>query len=66
MGDVMSRFTADEAFDFRGTEDAIIIDNAAAAKICRDHSTTLNAFIDDEGDKEGRIDAGDLLAWLGY
>lgn len=60
------RFSADEAFEFRGTADAILIDNKAAARICADHSTTLNAFIDDEGHKEGEIDAGDLLAWLGY
>jgi hypothetical protein len=56
------RFTADEAFELAGTEDAITLTPQAAARICSDHGVWLS----DYSDGAGEYDAAELLGWLGY
>ena len=60
------RFTADDAFELRGTEDAIILCPDAAQAILDKHDATLGEFYEFTGKEIEAIDAGDLLAFLGY
>ncbi|WP_062213240.1 hypothetical protein [Aureimonas sp. AU12] len=60
------RFTADDAFDVRGTDDAIILGPVAATAILAQHDATLVDFYEFTGADIDAIDAGDLLAFLGY
>lgn len=67
----MSRFTAEEALDLRGTPDAIRLSLASVNRICDQHSADPKEFFDDH--YPNRLpsqvispDAGDLFAWLGY
>ncbi|MBB4000149.1 hypothetical protein [Aureimonas pseudogalii] len=60
------RFTADDAFELRGTEDAIILDLPAAQRIMDLHDATIGEFYEFTGKEIDAIDAGDLLAFLGY
>lgn len=64
----MCRFTADEALELEGTEDAIMVDYVAASRICRDHGVTLSEYLADLDDHtpKSHYDAGHLLGWLGY
>jgi hypothetical protein len=61
------RFTAEEALDFQGTDDAIFLDDAAATAICEEHDASFQDFLTEANHfAGGQYDAGDLLAWLGY
>ncbi len=61
------RFTADDAFELRGTDDAIILDQRAALKILAGHDADLAEFAEDfPAASLDAIDAGDILAFLGY
>ena len=64
----MSGFTAEEALEFQGTEDAEMIDWGHVGRICEEHGADLAEFVKDQigGGMPGLVDAGDLLAWLGY
>ena len=63
-------FTADEAFEFRGTHDAIIMTRPAVRKLLNQHSVSMDELIDDPEfsftEDQENFDAGDVLAFLGY
>jgi hypothetical protein len=65
------RFSSEEAFELRGTQDAIILDWPAARRILDQHGADVAEFYADHCSEDKplatlRIDAGDLLGWLGY
>ena len=60
------RFTADDAFDVRGTDEAIMLDVEDATRILTDHYSKIEEFYEFHGQAIEIIDAGDLLAFLGY
>lgn len=60
------RFTADDAFDVRGTENAIMLGVEDATLILDEHTASLDEFYEFHGRSIDKIDAGDLLAFLGY
>lgn len=60
------RFTADDAFDVRGTDDAIMLDVEDATRILHEHYAKIEEFYEFHGKEIEVIDAGDLLAFLGY
>ena len=66
----MSGFTAEEALEFQGTEDAEMIAWDRVEDICKDHDADLHDFINEQYGSPKQspvmVDAGDLLAWLGY
>jgi hypothetical protein len=64
----MSGFTASDALEFQGTEDAEMITWKCVQRICVEHGADCIDFLNDECHNElpDMTDAGDLLAWLGY
>jgi hypothetical protein len=65
----MSTFTAEEALEFRGTEEAELIPWRLVQYICEDHGASVESFIEEcvaLDCTSPTCDAGDLLAWLGY
>lgn len=66
----MSGFTAEQALDAQGTEDAEMITWRRASQICHEHGACMSDFGLEYGvsynSADDMVDAGDLLAWLGY
>ncbi len=63
----VTRFTAEQAFEDSESGDPIMIDSVFAQTICEDHGANFNDYpINDSTFKDVKIDAADLLAWLGY
>ena len=66
----MSGFTAEEALEFQGTEDAELITWKCTYRILREHGWEDEFdFSNDTYRHQQRpamVDAGDLFAWLGY
>ncbi|WP_027684314.1 hypothetical protein [Rhizobium leguminosarum] len=61
----MSRFTAEQAIELEGSEDAIILSEADARRVCAQHDAEFDDWLSEGGEIEG-IDAGRLFNWLGY
>ena len=60
-------FTSDQAFESSQNGNSIMIDALFAIQICKDHGADFNDYpINDSTFKDVKIDAADLLAWLGY
>ena len=59
-------FTAEDAIEVSGTEDAEILSFATALRIVEDHSLSIDDYLQDTGADENHIDAGELFIWLGY
>ena len=61
------RFSAEQAFEASESGDPIIISENFACEILRDHGLTIYQYISDLPNyDESKINAADLLAWLGY
>ena len=58
-------FTADEAIEVAGTEDAIMLTASKAKKICDNHGIDWNDWVEEYGETPN-VDAGLLFTWLGY
>ncbi len=63
-------FTSEEALEFQGTEDAVMLSWDRVTDICNEHDASVTDFMTecvkfcDPGNHTH--DAGDLFAWLGY
>lgn len=64
----MSGFTSQDALDAQGTDDAEMINWRTVTSICDEHGADCIDFLNEECRNElpDMVDAGDLLAWLGY
>jgi len=65
------RFTADEAFELQGTEDAIMINWLTAKTMILSHHANPTEFWEECVSSDIRlsefsIDAAEVLGWLGY
>lgn len=65
------RFTADEAIELRGTQEAIRLTVSSVNRICDQHSADPKEFFDEQypnrlPSQVIMADAGDLFVWLGY
>ena len=70
-------FTADEAIEVSGTDEAEIISFSVASRIADEHGADIHDYLNEQiftldpakqnatKDNDG-IDAGNLLIWLGY
>lgn len=64
-------FTSDEAFEFQGTDDAIMLSWKACVRIIKEQGCDVSEFHadmigEDVRLDDVRIDAGLLMGWLGY
>lgn len=64
----MSGFTAQEALDAQGTEDAEMINWRTVTHICAEHGLDYMDFAMElwPDKRPDAVGAGDLFAWLGY
>jgi hypothetical protein len=63
------RFTSEEALEYSGTEDAIMLNIKSVNRICEEHGLDSYDFFNDtypNHNPASEIDAGELFAWLGY
>jgi hypothetical protein len=59
-------FSAEDAIDAMGTEDAEMISFRTAEKIADEHGACIIEFLNETQTDGNEIDAGELLIWLGY
>jgi len=64
----MTPFSAEQAFDARDDGEPIMIGYVFAGQILEDHDECLDNFLVeyDEYRAASKIDAADILEWLGY
>lgn len=65
------RFTADDAFEMSEAGEPIMLSWSDASKIIRDHSANPSEYYQDKCSPDSRmneikVDAADVLGWLGY
>ncbi len=62
----VAKFTAEQAFEDSANGDPIMLTMLAAKRICQDHVVDFVDYLADSTLFDTKIDAADLLAWLGY
>ncbi len=70
----MSKFSAEQAFEAQEEGNPIILTVPAAIRICKDHGADYAEYLEftiensriNKSEFSVKVDAADLLGWLGY